>query len=81
MANGNGSEPGYSPLWYAVGAIILIGLMMGTILVIKPLEFKPPAAAHCEEAACAHGATSAEPEGVSHEHEAPPAATEHHEEH
>jgi hypothetical protein len=78
MANGNGSEPGYSPLWYAVGAIVLIGLMMGTILVIKPLEFKPPVV-HCEEAACTHGATSAEPEGVSHEHEAAPA--EHHEGH
>ncbi|HXC54053.1 MAG TPA: hypothetical protein VNU97_02040 [Rhizomicrobium sp.] len=43
MANGGQSQGGFSPLWYAVGALILIALMMGTILMLKPLEFKPVA--------------------------------------
>jgi len=69
MANGNGSES--SPLWYSVGALILVVAMMAAILAIKPLEFKPVAA--CEGEACAHEGAPAEgkPEGVSHA--APPA--------
>ena len=75
MANGNGSEGGASPVWYALGAIILIAVMMGTIVVLKPLQFTAPVATHCEGEACAHEAPAGEPEGVSHEHAAPPAAT------
>ncbi len=84
--NGNGSEP--SPLWYAVGALVLVVVMMGTIVAIKPLQFNPPVAA-CEGEACAHGeAAPGKPEGVSHavtpgehapegaSHEAPPAKPE-----
>ncbi|HEX4301318.1 MAG TPA: hypothetical protein VHZ78_00900 [Rhizomicrobium sp.] len=84
--NGNGSEP--SPLWYAVGAFVLIVVMMGTIVALKPLPFTPPVAA-CEGEACARGATApaeGKPEGVSHaagehapegaSHEAPPAHPE-----
>jgi hypothetical protein len=76
MAEGNGSEAGgVAPLWYALGAIILIVVMMGTIVALKPLQFTAPVAAHCEGAACEHEAAPAgEPEGVSHEHAAPPAA-------
>lgn len=74
MAEGSKSA-GASPLWYAVGAIILVALTMGTIVMLKPLEFKPPVpAVHCEGEACAH--EGAAPEGVSHE-ATPPA--EHHE--
>ncbi|HEY4941366.1 MAG TPA: hypothetical protein VII56_08045 [Rhizomicrobium sp.] len=74
MADGNGSEGGgASPLWYAVGAFVIIGLMMGTIVLLKPLEFKPVPAVHCEEAACSHEGTAPGPEGVSHE-TAPPAS-------
>ncbi len=80
MANGNGSES--SPLWYSVGAIILVVALMGAIVAIKPLEFKPVAAEACEGEACPHEGTPTEgkPEGVSHaaapagEHEAAPAA-------
>jgi hypothetical protein len=78
MAEGKGSESGATPLWYALGAIVLIAVMMGTIATLKPLQFTAPVAAHCEGEACAHEAAPAgEPEGVSHEHAAPaPAAPE-----
>ena len=69
MANDSESK-GFSPLWYAVGALILVVLTMAAVLTLKPLEFKPVAAAHCEDAACGHD--GAGPEGVSHA-AAPPA--------
>ena len=74
MADGNGSEGGEaSPLWYALGALILVVLMMGTIVILKPLEFKPVPAAACEGEACAHegAAPAGEPQSTSHA--APPA--------
>jgi len=76
MAEGNGSEAGgASPLWYALGALILVVVMMGTIAVLKPLQFTAPVAAHCEGESCAHEAAPAgAPEGVSHEHAAPPSS-------
>ena len=74
MAEGKGSESGATPLWYALGAIVLIAVMMGAIATLKPLQFAPPAAVHCEGEACAHEAPAGEPEGVSHEHAAPPPA-------
>jgi hypothetical protein len=74
MAEGKGSESGATPLWYALGTIVLIAVMMGTIVTLKPLQFTAPVAAHCEGEACAHEAAPAgEPEGVSHEHAAPAA--------
>ncbi len=74
MAEGNNSEAGgATPLWYALGAIVLIVLMMAVIAVLKPLQFTPPVAAHCEGETCAHAAPAGEPEGVSHEHAAPAA--------
>jgi hypothetical protein len=68
MANGEENSGGFSPLWYAVAAIVLILAMMAALMTFKPLDFKPPAAAAGEhEAAPATG----EPEGTSRAAPAP----------
>ena len=86
MANGEQAEAGgSSPVWYAVGALVLVILFMAALISFKPLDFSPPKAPACEGAACEH--ESAAPEGTSREappasgEHAPPASAEHPQEH
>lgn len=75
MANGESSSDGLGPLVLAAGAVVLVLGMMAGIATLKPLEFKPVPAMHCETEECAH--EGAPP--VSGEHEAPPPASGAHE--
>ncbi|MBV9044215.1 MAG: hypothetical protein JO294_03750 [Alphaproteobacteria bacterium] len=84
MANGNEKEESIGgPLLLALGAVLLVAVMMGGVMAVHPLDFSPPKAVTCEGEECAHGehvapATSHEgaaPEGENHE-AAPPASRE-----